>query len=189
MATNRLPGASRKRHDSSTIILEIGVLPQTACGSTLTFTLKMNLRCIAIFCLFGFIGISCDRAESSAPENDLGDTIPTTDQELVETARKFLFSQQSWNDPVKTDPVTRDSRPVALFAPPPPTPDEEHTFRTVLSGSDFVVLIHRYGTHWKAWAVVLDGETETVTFDGRSLQDCLELVRETFPVERPFERI
>jgi len=36
VATNRLPVASRKRHDYSTIKIEIGVRSQAACGSTLT---------------------------------------------------------------------------------------------------------------------------------------------------------
>ncbi|MBT5705815.1 MAG: hypothetical protein HOI66_05770 [Verrucomicrobia bacterium] len=40
MATNRLPAASRKSHDNSTINLEIGVRSQSACGSTLTFARK-----------------------------------------------------------------------------------------------------------------------------------------------------
>jgi len=37
VATNRLPAASRKPHNSSIINLEIGVRSQAACGSTLTF--------------------------------------------------------------------------------------------------------------------------------------------------------
>ena len=40
VATNRLPAASRKLHDHSTIDLEIEVRPQAACGSTLTFCKK-----------------------------------------------------------------------------------------------------------------------------------------------------
>ena len=41
MATNRLPAASRKRHDNSTINLEIGARSQAACGSTLTLAMGM----------------------------------------------------------------------------------------------------------------------------------------------------
>ena len=37
VAANRLPAASRKLHEESIVNLEIGVRPQAACGSTLTF--------------------------------------------------------------------------------------------------------------------------------------------------------
>ena len=42
MASNRLPAASRKRHDNSTINLEIEARPQAACGSTLSFGKNMT---------------------------------------------------------------------------------------------------------------------------------------------------
>ena len=41
MATNRLPAASRKRHDNSTTNLGIGARSQAACGSTLTLATHM----------------------------------------------------------------------------------------------------------------------------------------------------
>ncbi|MCB1095381.1 MAG: hypothetical protein KDN22_07345 [Verrucomicrobiae bacterium] len=47
VATNRLPAASRKRHDNSTINLEIGARRPADCGSTLTLQKEMN-RLLAI---------------------------------------------------------------------------------------------------------------------------------------------
>jgi len=59
VATNRLPVASRNRHDNSTINLEIGARPQAACGSTLTVGLQSALSALktssglfAQFCYF-----------------------------------------------------------------------------------------------------------------------------------------
>jgi hypothetical protein len=44
VATNRLPGANRKRHDNSTINLETGARPQAACVSTLTLGVATRFR-------------------------------------------------------------------------------------------------------------------------------------------------
>jgi len=70
VATNRLPAASRKRYDNSTINPEIGARPQAACGSTLTLGKNMKTRSTIILMstIFSWLNLHAVENQSSLPK-------------------------------------------------------------------------------------------------------------------------
>ena len=155
---------------------------------TRTFAQKMMSKTTVLCWLLLSPFWGCSESDVSVPRSNLTSDPARTNQALVEIAQTALTRRQEWTDPVKTDPETKDSRPVSLFGAPPPKSDEEHLFRSVIDGNDLVVFIHRYGPFWRAWVAVFDGETETTVFDGQSLETCLDQVREAYAIDKPLCR-
>lgn len=61
----------------------------------------------------------CKKADDAGTRIGLSNDLPTTGEAAAELARKALGIEQRWIDPIKSDPVTRNSSQMSLFAAHP----------------------------------------------------------------------
>ena len=80
MATNRLPAASRKRHDNSTINSEIGARTQAACGSTLTLSMKISLQMLIVISTCFISSCALNSTECSSKCEEYFNSVQTSKQ-------------------------------------------------------------------------------------------------------------
>lgn len=152
------------------------------------FSRKMKTRQIAA-CHLDFLSslLVSGCSDSESPDSALPEvqrSVPETDDELGQVARKVLDSEIEWKDS-----ITNDGRLTKLFQPPAPDPDETRHYRVKEGEHLFAIALARFGSRWLGTVVNFSTEDPMRQFERSSAEDCLAAIQSEFRFTEEIEQV